>query len=138
MKAGLGHVVCVQKFPAGLAGPPNGHARRAADFRLMKFADHGRRDMTREQIEIILGPVKIGGHHADEIRLELPVVGLAGDDARDFGDSAAPNQESGGFVFSAQGGIASGKSMRYFRIMPRIACTVSFLALAGLDATHTV
>src|SRR5713101_9724143 len=42
----------------------------------MRFAQKGRKNMRREQIEIVIRPVKIGGHGGNEIRAKLACICL--------------------------------------------------------------
>src|ERR1022692_1653064 len=52
----------------------------------MKFTDERGQNMRGLQIIIVIRPIEVGRHHADEIAAVLAAVGLAHFDAGDFGD----------------------------------------------------
>jgi GDPmannose 4,6-dehydratase len=84
--AGPRQVICVEKLPQRRAAPPAGHRRRAGRVRLMEFADERGQHMGGVKIVVVIRPVEVGRHGADEIAAVLPPVRLAELDAGDFGD----------------------------------------------------
>ena len=102
--ARIGQVVHIQKFPPWLSGAPNRDFRPALNFCFMAFSHQRRQDMRSIQVEVVIRPVKIGGHHTDEVGSVLAIVRLAHLDACDFGHGI-------GFVCRLQ---VTGKEMAFF------------------------
>ena len=66
-------ILHIEEFPPGRSVPPAGHGRRPRHFRLMKATDQSGQDMAAGGVIIIIGPVKISGHHRDVVCTVLAV-----------------------------------------------------------------
>lgn len=85
MEAGRGQVVDVEEFTHRFSSTPDGHLVCSLLFRLVDAAEEGRQDVAVFGVEVVSGPVEIGGHHAAEVGIPLPVEAFAHLDARYLG-----------------------------------------------------
>jgi hypothetical protein len=67
----------VQKFTARLSGAPHDQFSILSRLGFMRFTQERRQDVRCFQIEIVVGTVKIRGHHRNEIRAVLASIRLA-------------------------------------------------------------
>ena len=74
----------MEEFPQRRAAAPARDAFRAGDFAFVEFADERRQDVRALQIVVVVRPVEIGRHGADEIAAVLSPKGLAQFDPGDF------------------------------------------------------
>ena len=71
--AEIRQILHIEEFPPGRSVPPAGHGRRPRPFRLMKAADQSGQDMAAGGMIIVIGAVKICGHHRNVVRAILTV-----------------------------------------------------------------
>ena len=83
--ASPGQVIGVQELAQRRAGAPAGDGGRVGRLGLVELADERGQDVRVLQVIIVIRPVQIGGHGADEIAAVLAAVGLAQLEAGDLG-----------------------------------------------------
>ena len=84
------------------AGAPAGHGGHARLFGLVEAPDEGRQDVRVLRVIVVVRPVEVRGHGADEIAAVLFPNGLAEFDAGDLGDGVPL---VGGFQRPGQQGV---------------------------------
>ena len=76
----------VKELAPGRPRTPQGNGRRARNPGVVHPADHRGEDVGVLEPEVVPGAIEIGGHHGDEVRPILPVIGLTKFDSGDLGD----------------------------------------------------
>src|SRR5512134_363382 len=79
-------IVYMQKLAPWCARAPNDHFCGFGNLSLMRFAYEGGHYVATVQIEIVAGPIKIGGHRGDEVATKLLPIGLTEFEPSNFRD----------------------------------------------------
>ena len=83
---GCGKIIHMHELPQRRPCSPDDDARCARYLCLVELPDQGREHMRILKVIVIIGPVKVGGHHRDKIGAILDVVTLAHLQPRDLRD----------------------------------------------------
>src|SRR5689334_25256248 len=76
-KTGGGEIIHMEEFTARIARTPDRDFARPGLLRLVRLAHERGEDMRALEIEVVVRPIEVGRHGADEIRSVLTRVCLA-------------------------------------------------------------
>ncbi|KXA74044.1 hypothetical protein AXA74_05285 [Bordetella hinzii LMG 13501] len=74
MDARGSHIVNMEKLALWCSASPDYHLRTIVELGLMETAHQRRYHMTILRMKVIVGPIKISGHHATIVSSILPVI----------------------------------------------------------------
>jgi hypothetical protein len=125
--ARISKIIDMQELAARAAGAPYDDGIDTIDPRVVKLADHRRQHVTRLEVEVVVGPIEVGGHRRDEVAAVLVGVCLTELDARDLRDRVGL---VGRFELSVEQLVFTDGLVREARVDAR-AAEVQQLAHAG-------